>query len=389
MVAGIMAAQAFNSKGVRGVIPFAKIAGSNWLESSQSIDDLETVWLSGDGANEIAVSNNSWGTYFSTDTAYEDIMEIGTSTLRDKKGRIYVFAAGNDRKINGNTNLQYIINNRFVIATAALKHDNSCAEYSSFGANIMISGYGGNYYDDSPTIGTTTIMGTSSNSGSKYSKTTWAKDINENYTYVMNGTSAASPMVAGSIALVLEACPSLTWRDVKYLLAKRAKQVDKNSNSWVTNSSGLKHSTDYGFGLVNTQGMIEECNSTYVNLPVEKSTVVKEIFNLVIDDNNTKQTFNVQIDESLNIEWVEVTLDSNHTNASDYNVVLNSPQNTTKILITQGSKVSGAWMDGGFRFSTPAMMGEDSHGIWSVDITDSKLGIEGSIKTIEVKIYGH
>ena len=91
-----MAARAFNGKGVRGIIPFAKIAGSNWLDA-QRTPALEKAWLTGDGANDIAVSNNSWGSYFDTDTLYESIMELGTRTLRDGKGRIYVFAGGNDR----------------------------------------------------------------------------------------------------------------------------------------------------------------------------------------------------------------------------------------------------------------------------------------------------
>ena len=74
MVAGIMAAQAFNGKGVRGIIPFAKISGSNFLQH-QSYESLSTAWLSGEGANEISVSNNSWGSYYDTDLFYEDIME--------------------------------------------------------------------------------------------------------------------------------------------------------------------------------------------------------------------------------------------------------------------------------------------------------------------------
>jgi subtilisin family serine protease len=60
MVSGIIAARAFNGKGVRGIAPFAKIAGSNWLEN-QAPEILEKVWLTGAGANEIVLSNNSWG----------------------------------------------------------------------------------------------------------------------------------------------------------------------------------------------------------------------------------------------------------------------------------------------------------------------------------------
>lgn len=162
MVAGIMGAEAFNEKGVRGIAPFVKIAGSNWLEY-QSSSALEKVWLTGEGANEIAVTNNSWGyatgSTTSRDTLYENIAQQGAKTLRDGKGRIYVKSAGNARGSGGNANLTYVTNNRFVIAVSALKHDNTYASYSSQGGNLLISGYSGNYYDDSPTIGTTINMG--------------------------------------------------------------------------------------------------------------------------------------------------------------------------------------------------------------------------------------
>jgi len=389
MVAGIMAARAFNAKGVRGIIPFARIAGSNWLSSGQSIEALEKAWLSGEGANEIAVSNNSWGRYSDTDTDYEDIMELGSRTLRDGRGRIYVFAAGNDRTDHGNANLQYILSNRYAIAVAALKHDNTYADYSSPGANILISGYGGNNYDDSPTIGTTTVMGTSTNTGNVNTKNTWENDVNGNYTYIMNGTSAASPTVAASIALVLEACPDLTWRDVRYLVARHAKQVDPSKSTWVTNGSGLKHSIDYGFGLINAQGIIDECSSAYVNLPIEQSILYSRNFNTLIADNNTTFSFEMNVTEAIDVEWVEVTVDSNSTNASDYRITLKSPENTKITLMTEGAKISGAWMEGGFRFSTPAMMDESSLGVWTIDVRDTKLGIEGSLTKIGLKIYGH
>ena len=36
--------------------------------------------------------------------------------------------------------------------------------------------------------------------------------------------------------------------------------------------------------------------------------------------------------------------------------------------------ISDYWMSGGFRMSTPAMLGEKSKGIWRVDMTDQLNG---------------
>ena len=392
MIAGIIASRAFNGKGIRGIAPFAKVAASNWL-SNQTLEGLTKAWLTGEGANEISISNNSWGMYFDIDTDYEDIMALGTQTLRDGKGRIYVFAAGNDRLAQGNTNLQYYLNNRFVITVAGLKHDNTYADYSTPGTNILVSGYSGNYYQDSPTIGTTTIMGSSSNTGTIDTKTTWDEDTSENYTFTMNGTSAASPTVAASIALVLEACPNLTWRDVKYLIAKHAKQVDSGNTSWIKNKADLWHSIDYGFGLINTEGMIDACTHAYTNLSDEKSETVTKEFNIRILDNNTIYSFELNTIQSIKLEWVEVTLDNDSSHASDYKIELISPNDTKTTLITEDTDNSRIgthfWMSGGFRLSSAAFIDESSQGSWKVEITDTTAGYTGTLKNITLKVYGH
>lgn len=393
MVAGIIAARAFNGKGVRGIAPFAKIAGSDWLEN-QKATILEKVWLTGAGADEIALTNNSWGSEFDTDTLYEDIMALGTSQLRDGKGRIYLFPAGNNRESGGNANLQYLLSNRYGIAVAGLKHDNAYADYSSPGSNILVSGYSGNYYQDSPTIGTTTVMGTSSNSGDTETMTTWSEDTNENYTFAMNGTSAAVPTVSGVVALVLEACPDLSWRDVKYLIAAHAQKIDTTNSSWVQNAAGYWHSTDYGFGLINARGMINACTTTYSNLPKEVSLNAARSFSTPIADNKSMYPFEIEISDNITVEWVEVTIDNGSTYASDYRVELISPSGTRTTLIQEDSIASTIdghenWMDGGFRLGSAAFLGESSSGTWLVEMRDMLPPDSGTLKNIKIKIYGH
>jgi kexin len=388
MVAGIMASRALNGKGVRGIIPFANISGSDWLDE-QTLEALTTVWLTGNGANEIAVSNNSWGSYFDTDLDYEIIMKEGVSKLRDGKGRIYVFAAGNDREDNGNTNLQYMLSNRYAIVVTGVKNDNTHADYASSGANILISGYSGNYVDDSPTIGTTIKMG---QAGSY----TWDGDKAGNYTYLMNGTSAASPTVAASIALVLEACPALTWRDIRYLLATTARKVDDANTDWINNAAGWHFNINYGFGLVNAKGMIERCKSQgYTVLPTEKSVKVSEINNTVIPDDESVQQVTLNMDDNISVEWVEVTIDNDSPYASDYRIELVSPEGTRVTLMQEGTCNRydcipyKNWMEGGFRLSTAAMLDEGSKGMWTVEISDRISGNTGTLKSIELQVYGH
>ena len=390
-VAGIMAARGFNQIGVRGIAPFAKIAGSNWMGNQTNIG-LENAWLE-DG---IAVVNNSWGSYFDPSADYDEIMKIGTSTLRGAKGKVYVISAGNGRKEEQNTNFAYAQSSRYAIGVAALNYDNTYASYSAFGSNILVCGYSGDYSQTSPTIGTTYTQGQANNYGDIRKKNTWDEDIEKNYSYAMNGTSAAAPVVAASIALVLEACPDMTWRDVKYSVAKNAKMVDASNPSWVKNSAGLYHSIDYGYGLINPNDMIRECiSSGYTLLSPEQNQTKMFTFNELIPD-NAKEASVLSMEMTqpdINVEWVEVIIDNNSTFASDYEVFLTSPSGTKTMLLNAKDivsfKYSEDWMDGGHKLSSVAFIGEKSSGTWKVDITDKRKGDEGSVKTIELKIYGH
>ena len=384
MLAGIAAARAFNGVGVRGVAPFAKIAGSNWL-AKQSLDGLDKAWLSGNGANEITVSNNSWGRYFTADTIYEDIMAESVNKLRDGKGRIFVFASGNARSEHADANTQFVINNRYAIVVGALTYKNEIANYSTPGANVWTVAYGGaDTFNKGPTIATTYISGKSSN--------TWDSDSKKNYTYAMAGSSAAAPMVSGSIALILEACPDLTYRDVKYLIATTAKKVDDDNTSWIQNAAGHNFSRDYGFGLIDTQIAVAKCQTVYKMLPQEESCEDSlEELNKTIEQSSIES---LNIDKDLNVEWVEADIDINASNASNIDIYLISPSGTKIQLLKSGTVIDNYhipyanWMSGGFRFSTGAMLDENSAGTWKIEITNNN-NDNIKLNNLNLKIYGH
>jgi len=397
-VAGIIAARGFNETGVRGVAPFAKIAGSNYLQE-QNAFVLYNTWYTGRGANEISVSNNSFGpaTGYSNNSLYGELaMSGGTSELRDGKGRIYVFAAGNDRLKLHDANLDKMLSNRYPIAVAALNHHNEYASYSSPGANLFVSGYGGEYFYSAPTIGSTTVPGTSRLTGVQGTQTTWDDDTDTNYTHAMNGTSAAAPTVSGALALVLEACPDLTWRDVKHLIATESKQIDLDNESWVENQAGFKHSRDYGFGLINPAGMIQTCLADdFVLLAAETSKYKKETFDTTIpDDAYQISKFTIPISSNLKTEWVQITIDNNSSYSSDYKIGLVSPSGTMVYLLdgtNNSSAQSGIptnWMNGGFRFGTPGFWGEASEGDWSLWVTDIRPGDTGKLEKVELEVFG-
>lgn len=391
-VAGIIGAVANNGLGVRGVVPNATIAGSNWLEE-QSIEELDRLWYNSPNANDILVSNNSWGSYMSKDKNFEDIMKLASEELRDGKGRLFTFASGNDREIYGNANLSYIANNRYAITVASINHKNKYSYYSSPGSNILVSAYGGTSYELAPTIATTLLSGKSyyeNELGNTLGAITFDDDVSRSYTFTMNGTSAATPMVSGALALVLTSCPDLTWRDVRWLLSYKSKKIDIEDDNWVQNSAGRSHNINYGFGLIDTDSMIKECRSNYYQLlPKERSSEInKDKLNLYIPDNNISQSVYIDFLEEFTLEWLELTVDSNHPYAGDYEISLISPYGT-KTQIIAPNELRSDYYKGGFRFSSAAFMGEKTKGVWQVKITDKLKLDSGTVTSVKLKIYGH
>jgi len=391
-VAGIIGAKTNNGVGIRGIVPRCDIAGSNWLEN-QTIDELEKVWYSQINNPQIGVSNNSWGAYYLKDDDFERIMKLGVEQLRNKKGRIYVFAAGNFRQDFGNANLSYLTNNPYAFTVAALNAQDKYASYSSPGSNILVSAYGGEHYYTGPTIMTTSLSGYSyykNELNGKIGTITVDEDKKRSYTYAMNGTSSAAPMVSASIALVLDACPNLSWRDVRWLIAHTAKKIDPSDSTWITNGVGLHYSINYGYGKINPNGMIDICRSSYfVPLgPMKNAFVEEDNLSVDIPDNNTTITQTINFPKQLVIEWVGLTIDTNHPFSGDLEINLISPMGT-KVNIVTPNEVNFAGYKGGFRFGSVAFIDEKSKGIWKIEITDRLKDDKGILKRVRLEVYGH
>lgn len=70
------------------------------------------------------------------------------------------------------------------------------------------------------------------------------------------GTSAAAPLAAGIIALMLEARPCLTWRDIQHIIVYTSVRVDIDPEEWQVNGAGLAHSHKHGFGLLDSWRLV-------------------------------------------------------------------------------------------------------------------------------------
>ena len=105
------------------------------------------------------------------------------------------------------------------------------------------------------------------------------------YTTGFGGTSASAPLVTGVIALMLEANPSLTWRDVQHILVRTAVKNDPLDDGWSYNAAGYHVNHKFGFGRVDA--------AAAVNLAQELETIpngkveyreVKDVRNWIPDN---------------------------------------------------------------------------------------------------------
>ncbi|MEO2179254.1 MAG: S8 family serine peptidase, partial [Candidatus Poseidoniia archaeon] len=250
-----------NSLDVTGIAYDATIAGSTLIACWAS-DSVEAEALSYE-SDEIDIYTNSWGPADDGQT----LLGPGPLTLaafefdayqgREGLGNMITWAAGNGLGSDDNSNYDGYANSRYTVAVTAINHNGEQSYYAEPGANILVAAYSNG---DSEGITTTDITGSGGyDSG--------------NVTHDFGGTSSATPLVAGIIALILDANENLTWRDVQHVLVNSARTNDASDSSWELNSAGHDISHKYGFGVVdggaavavaeNWVNVDEELNATY------------------------------------------------------------------------------------------------------------------------------
>ena len=437
--AGVIAARAFNRLGVRGVAPFAGIAGvlgegGSFPATDESLADMHYDFVDGPGMDRVDIT--SWSGYipYLNSTRPEEFMGLASQTGRRGKGRIFVICSGNSRMDHDNTNYDYIRNNRFVIPVAALGHNNRAAIYSTPGSTVFISAYSSKgRYTDGPAIATTYLTGASKTAAElkgELGPITFDDDSGRNYTFSFSGTSAAAPVAAGALALVLEACPELSWRQLRYLLAETATKIDPDNPSWIKNAAGLSHSNDYGFGLINVKGAICSC---LCKIPGEPGPEVAwtglTLSSQAIPANGTA-VMTIPLSgpgPGLIAEWAGITIDSDHPKVPDLEVFLVSPNNTRSLLLPNNPEIDlilqpaefyiktmedqgladqspykeqiaeliktmaehqGPFFEGGKRrLASVAFLGEPAQGKWKVEIINHG-DQTGTVRSVSLTVYG-
>jgi subtilisin-like proprotein convertase family protein len=375
--AGVAAGRGFNSLGICGAAPNAGLVGHR-ISFSTPLSD--TVWASALSRNNpvIDIYSNSWGPGDGGDSLDDasplvrDALANSVSTGRAGHGNVYLWAGGNGGDTD-NSNYDGFANSRYAIAVAASTNNGTHSSYSEKGANILVN---------APSNGGTLSITTTDRTGS----TGYASG---DYTSTFGGTSSATPLVAGIVALMLQANPELTWRDVKNILAETAEKNDPTDSDWTTNGAGYHINHQYGFGRVDALAAVTTA-ITWINAGAEIQAGTSSSPNSPIPDNNaTGVSDTITINDSISIEFVEVEFSADHTYWPDLEVVLVSPDGTESVLAekhTPSSSPSGTYDH--WVFGTVRHYGENSKGSWTLRVKDLSTGDTGTFQSWTLKLYG-
>ena len=391
-MAGIAAARD-NRFGVRGVAPRATFYSLNLAYSqiilSDSVDALNR------NAAVTAVSSNSWsmpprGSPFAPGVAWETAMERAVTTGYGGKGVVFVWAAGNDHATGDYANLSGMTNYHTVVTVCAIGHRDTRANYSNRGPSLWVC---------APSNGFPGPALTSTESGNLY-------------TDLAVGTSAATPVVSGVVALIRKANSALTWRDVKLILAASARKNHPTSSGWgqagvkygsTSTSDRYNYSHDYGFGAVDA-GAAVALAADWDLVPEQRTieatsnTLALAIGEAPRDGSpGTAATTSLALDSFVEfIEFIEVRVTLDHSSGRDLEIKLRSPSGAVSTLLVPLSRRQTSSqvehpleLPDAFRLGSARHVGEDAAGTWTLTVTDRLRGNTGSLTSWSIKAYGH
>jgi serine protease len=238
--AGILGAATNNATGMAGTAYSVPVIPARALGKCGGYDSdiiAAAQWVGGiavsgvpTNAHPARVINMSLGSKGACTQAYVDAL----TALRNK-GVIVVAAAGNDEGLavgtpaNCKPNATDTNQTPIVIAVAGLRHAGTKVGFSDIGPEVTISAPGGNCVNTSGAclypILTTTNTGATTPGSATYSDGMGNPSL---------GTSFATPLVAGTVALMLSANPALSNADVVRILKATARPFPTTSDTTPT-----------------------------------------------------------------------------------------------------------------------------------------------------------
>ncbi|XP_077579326.1 proprotein convertase subtilisin/kexin type 7 isoform X1 [Stigmatopora nigra] len=310
-------------------------------------------------------------------------LQHGVIAGRRGFGSIFVVASGNGGQYNDNCNYDGYANSIYTITIGAVDEIGRMPYYAEECASMLAVTFssGGNRLRSIVTSDWSMQQGTGCTEGH-------------------TGTSAAAPLAAGMVALMLQVRPCLTWRDVQHIITFTATKCD-NSSDWRENGAGFHHSHQHGFGLLNAWKLV---NAAKVWEPVPflvsyQSSVMVEKVSIPSYPKKLVRTWEVTAEDlelsgMETLEHVAVTVTINHPCRGNLEIVLVCPSGIPSIIGARRAidRDSAGYQD--WTFSTVRCWGEKAKGQYQLKLSDHKepssaqCASVGQLKLWTLTLYG-
>jgi len=377
-VAGIIGARQ-NGVGIRGIAPSAQLVSYNLTANYSVANEADALTR---GLSSASIVNNSWGPVDGTNELhpipFESLLAIqrGIEIGRDGLGLIYIWSAGNGGA-NDRSSYDGYVNLPYTVPVTSVNDAGYVATTSEEGANHWVSAFGEAVLNDDAIL-------TTDLTGSKGTNDGYDPNLDTNYTF-FDGSSAAAAQVSAVAALMLEARPDLSWRDIKLIMALTAQKNDPSGISWVQNGSpeGLNYSYLYGFGVVDAKAAVNAVK-TWRPLPVQQ-----------VETLSGETRSKIMVTRAFKLEYVTVELtQKDWIDSSFVDISLTSPSGTTvKLMTARDCYKAGTTIItecaaalSGYAFGIAALLHETSYGEWKISIDGDDTNV---LDTWEITLYGY
>ncbi|XP_043114763.1 proprotein convertase subtilisin/kexin type 7 isoform X1 [Puntigrus tetrazona] len=383
--AGEIAAVSNNSFCAVGVAYGAKVAGIRVLDGPLT-DSMEAVAFNKHyQVND--VYSCSWGpdddgrTVDGPHPLGKAALQHGVIAGRRGFGSIFVVASGNGGQYEDNCNYDGYANSIYTVTIGAVDENGRKPFYAEECASMLAVTF---------------------SSGSRQLRSIvtsdWSLQSGTGCTDGHTGTSAAAPLAAGMVALMLQVRPCLSWRDVQHIITYTATQHDAEAQAdWGINGAGFHHSHKYGFGLLNAWRLV---NAAKVWEPVPflvsyQSPLLKASEDIPAFPKTLTHTWNVSRSDlrqsgMQTLEHVSVTVTMAHPRRGNVEIRLVCPSGMSSLIGARRSLDVDVTGFTDWTFSTVRCWGERAEGQYRLQITDHKESSlsSGVLKRWKLTLYG-
>lgn len=382
--AGEIAMVANNQNCGVGVAFDSKIGGVRLLDGKVT-DTTEALSLSFN-RQYIDIYSASWGPNDDGKTTekpgklVQKALQLGVKEGRGGKGSIFAWASGNGGRVGDNCNSDGYTSSIYTLSVSSATQYGNSPWYAERCSSSMAATYSSGAMNEGKVV---------------------TADLRNTCTEQHSGTSAAAPLAAGIIALVLEANPDLTWRDVQHVVVHTARvEPLKKDKGWYRNAAGYCVNLAFGFGLMDAEAMVDLADpDTWVAVGEQHVCTVE-----MRDTSNMPRTLTSgnfievefttdgclgQASEINFLEHIEVVLDLSYERRGVIYAEIESPSGTITSLMQERNYDYSKKGFVDFPLMSVHTWGEDPTGTWKFRVADkTPQNYSGELTNVKLVLYG-